>query len=405
MEGATESGTAPTHHCFVLQRQLTFTSARAPGPPMRSMRALYISGNCWRLSTGTEMRSSHTARRIICSLESATSWTGSCITSAGVSVRKARAARTLPWPGRPIATPVLFAETEGPPPSGSTARPPSGSRRLPDSSELAQGVAVPEHDGSQVRRVGSVPRLRLLVQLINGVPGPGESTHLVVPGTRTLLQRLRTLVSFFAQSGTCTGPGRRTQRPAKIRTSPTRLLIIQRRTESCTSGSLVSRPTGVADGLSGPSLVAPEPEAGGMVGGPPRQVGVREGCEVVHTEVPPCRCRLEDPSFNGDPDLSRPRTEGRRDGLEHSGFEGALRCLAWCFGPEGAPVWVSPSPHPACPAASHGRGPSQGSSGAGPHHLLRQWPHLEIHGGPPQSAPPLPPGPPSWPHPGRWWWR
>ena len=96
MEGATESGTAPTHHCFVLQRQLTFTSARAPGPPMRSMRALYTSGNCWRLSTGTDMRSSHTARRIICSLESATSWTGSCITSAGVSVRKARAARTLP---------------------------------------------------------------------------------------------------------------------------------------------------------------------------------------------------------------------------------------------------------------------------------------------------------------------
>ena len=76
------------------------------------------------------------------------------------------------------------------------------------------------------------------------------------------------LVRLFAQSGTCTG--RRTQRPAKIRTSPTRLLIIQRRTESCTSGSLVSRPSGVVDGLSGPSapeLVTPEPEAGGMVGG------------------------------------------------------------------------------------------------------------------------------------------
>ena len=57
-------------------------------------------------------------------------------------------------------------------------------------------------------------------------------------------------------------------------------------------------------------------------------------------------------------------------------------CLAWS-GPGGAPVWVSPSPHPACPAASHGRGPSQGSSGAGPHHLLRQWPPLEIRGGPP----------------------
>ena len=227
-------------------------------------------------------------------------------------------------------------------------------------------------DGSQVPRVGSVPRLRLLVQLINGVPGPGESTHLVVPGMRTLLQRLR---AHFAQSGTCTGPGRRTQQRAKIRTSPTRLLIIQRRTESWTSGSLVSRPTGVADGLSGPSapeLVTPEPEAGGMVGGlsgpsapgraapEPRlwhgdpchvrsgrsdrraagkgfddrlgfKVGVREGCEVVHTEVPPCRCRLEDPSLNGDPDLTRPRTEGRRDGLEHSGFEGALRLSGLVF--------------------------------------------------------------------------
>ena len=41
---------------------------------MRSMRALYTSENCWRLSTKTEMRSSHTAHRIICSLESATSW-------------------------------------------------------------------------------------------------------------------------------------------------------------------------------------------------------------------------------------------------------------------------------------------------------------------------------------------
>ena len=41
-------------------------------------------------------------------------------------------------------------------------------------------------------------------------------------------------------------------------------------------------------------------------------------------------------------------------------------------------MWVSPSPHPACPAASHGRGPSPGSSGAGPHHLLRQWPPLKF---------------------------
>ena len=60
------------------------------------------------------------------------------------------------------------------------------------------------------------------------------------------------------------------------------------------------------------------------------KVGVREGCEV-DTEVPPCRCRLEDPSLNGDPDLTRPRTEGRRDGLEHSGFEGALRLSGLVF--------------------------------------------------------------------------
>ena len=59
MEGATESGTAPTHHCFVLQRQLRTAGGSPPGP------------RC--------------ARRIPpCSLESATSWTGSCITSAGV---------------------------------------------------------------------------------------------------------------------------------------------------------------------------------------------------------------------------------------------------------------------------------------------------------------------------------
>ena len=214
-------------------------------------------------------------------------------------------------------------------------------------------------DGSQVLRV---PRLSLLVQLINGVPGPWESTHLVVPGMRTLLQRLWIHLGEVVGPG----PGRRTQRPAKIRTSPTRLLIIQRRTASCTSGSWVSRPTGVADGLSGPSapeLVAPEPEAVGMVGclsGPsapgraipepptfgiripvrsgrsariPTQrddrlglkVGVREGCEVVHAEVPPCRGRLKDPRLNGDSDLVGPRTERRRDGLEHSGLEGALR--------------------------------------------------------------------------------
>ena len=125
----------------------------------------------------------------------------------------------------------------------------------------------------------------------------------------------------------------------------------------------------MADGLSGPSapeLVAPEPEAGGLSGPsapgratpePPAfgmgipvrsgrsarraagkaiptqrddrlglKVGVREGCEVVHAEVPPCRGRLKDPPLNGDSDLARPRTERRRDGLEHSGLEGgALR--------------------------------------------------------------------------------
>ena len=91
-------------------------------------------------------------------------------------------------------------------------------------------------DGSQVLRVGSVPRLGLLVQLIDGVPGPWESTHLVVPG-RTLLQRLR------IHLGEVVGPirdvyGARSSDPAarKNTDSPTRLLIIQRRTASCTSG-------------------------------------------------------------------------------------------------------------------------------------------------------------------------
>ena len=37
----------------------------------------------------------------------------------------------------------------------------------------------------------SVSRLGLLVQLLNRVPGPWESTRLVVPGMRTLFQRLR----------------------------------------------------------------------------------------------------------------------------------------------------------------------------------------------------------------------
>ena len=220
-----------------------------------------------------------------------------------------------------------------------------------------------------------------------------------------------TLVRLLAQSGTCTGPGRRTQRPAKTRASPTRLLIIQRRTASCTSGSWVSRPTGVADGLSGPSapeLVAPEPEAGGgwwaacqgprhlgaphqrpPMGIPVRsgrsvrraagkgqrddrlgfEVRVHEGREVIHAEVPPRRGRLKDPRLNGNADLVRPRTEGRLNGLEHSGLEGALRLsgLVLCLsllrgaGPAGVLAWASPSPHPAYPAVFRGRGPSPNS--------------------------------------------
>ena len=90
---------------------------------------------------------------------------------------------------------------------------------LPDSPELAQSEAVAKHpqqawecpgrdlarpvevilrivggrpeDGSQVLGVWSVSRLGLLVQLLKRVPGPWESTRLVVPGVRTLFQRLR----------------------------------------------------------------------------------------------------------------------------------------------------------------------------------------------------------------------
>ena len=217
-----------------------------------------------------------------------------------------------------------------------------------------------------------------------------------------------TLVRLLAQSRTCTGPGRRTQRPAKIRTSPTRLLIIQRRTASCTSGSWVSRPTGVADGLSGPSapeLVArlggwwaacqgprhlgaphrsPPPLEWGspsdpadLSGGPPErrddrlgfEVRVREGREVIHAEVPPRR----GPRLNGNADLVGPRTGGRLAGLEHSGLEGALRL-------SGLVLALASS-------------------------AVRQWPPLEVRGGPPRIAPPLPPGLPSWPPPGQWWWR
>ena len=231
-------------------------------------------------------------------------------------------------------------------------------------------------------------------------------TRLVVPGMRALLQRL------WIHLGEVVGPIRDvyrarswTQRPAKIRTSPTRLLIIQRRTASCTSGSWVSRPTGVADGLSGPSapeLVAPEPEAGLPVralgtwrhtrasrlwNGDPRQireicqegrrkgvpsqrddrlgfeVRVREGREVIHAEVPPRRGRLKDPRLNGNADLVRPRTEGRLNGLEHSGLEGALRlsglvlCLSLLRGGLGLQeFWRGPPP-----AVFRGRGPSPNS--------------------------------------------
>ena len=69
----------------------------------------------------------------------------------------------------------------------------------------------------------------------------------MVPGMRALLQRLQ------IHLGEVFRPIRDVNRAVVGPTSPIRLLIIQRRTESCTSGSLVSRPTGVADGLSGPS--------------------------------------------------------------------------------------------------------------------------------------------------------
>ena len=114
----------------------------------------------------------------------------------------------------------------------------------------------------------------------------------------------------------------------------------------------------MADGLSGPSapsarlggwwaacqgprhLGAPHqspPPLGDLSGGPPERgssqrddrlgfkVRVREGREVIHAEVPPRRGRLKDPRLNGNADLVRPRTEGRLNGLEHSGLEGALR--------------------------------------------------------------------------------
>ena len=55
---------------------------------------------------------------------------------------------------------------------------------------------------------------------------------------------------------------------------------------------------------------------------------MRDVRSFVHTEVPPCRCRLEDPSLNGDPDLTRPRTEGRREGaLRLSGLVFRFRLL------------------------------------------------------------------------------
>ena len=97
-----------------------------------------------------------------------------------------------------------------------------------------------------------------------------------------------------------------------------------------------------------------------------------------------CRCWLEDPSLNGDPDLTKPRTEGRRDGLEHSGFEGALRLSGLVFrfrllrSGLGLEELRCGSPPVRTQLVQQLLSPSPGSSGAGPHHLLRQWPPLKF---------------------------
>ena len=104
-----------------------------------------------------------------------------------------------------------------------------------------------------------------------------------------------------------------------------------------------------------------------LPGGPPERdsyparrlglkVGVREGCEVVHTEVPPCRGRLKDPRLNGDSDLVGPRTEGRRDGLEHSGLKAGGSGVA-------RPGAEGPDRQPTIPPASGSGATSSGAEG------------------------------------------
>ena len=126
---------------------------------------------------------------------------------------------------------------------------------------------------------------------------------------------------------------------------------------------------GCLSGPSAPGRATPEPPAFGR---DPRQIrqicqegrrkgiptqrddrlGLKEGCEVVHTEVPPCRGQLKDPRLNGDSDLVRPRTEGARAfwsrGRPSLVWPGALPSPPpqWS-GPGGAPVWVSPIPQSA----------------------------------------------------------
>ena len=173
------------------------------------------------------------------------------------------------------------------------------------------------------------------------------------------------------------------------------------------SGSWVSRPTGVADGLSGPSAPElPEPHQSppplewgsareicqeGRRKGVPSQrddrlgfeVRVREGREVIHAEVPPRRGRLKDPRLNGNADLVRPRTEGRLNGLEHSGLEGALRlsglvlCLSLLRGGLGLQeFWRGPSQSAPSLSSSFSRKRSKSK-------FLRRWPPSP----PPSMAP------------------
>ena len=115
-------------------------------------------------------------------------------------------------------------------------------------------------DRSQVLRVGSVPHLGLLVQFIHGVPGPWESTRLVAPGMRALLQRL------WIHLGEVVGPIRdvyraRSSDPAARKDAD---LSDPFAHHPAQDRELHLRVLGVQ--AHRPELVAPEPEAGGMVG-------------------------------------------------------------------------------------------------------------------------------------------